>query len=71
MLKLKQIDARGISCPQPVLMTKKGLEESPEGIQVLVDNNTAKANVSRFAKNAGYKVEVSEENEDYVLTMRK
>ncbi len=38
---VKKIDARGFSCPQPVLMSKKGLEESPCGIEVLVDNNAA------------------------------
>lgn len=68
---MKQIDARGISCPQPVLMTKKALGENPEGIQVLVDNTTARNNVNRFASNAGYKVEIKVDNEEYLLTIRK
>ena len=33
---VKKVDARGYSCPQPVLITKKSLEENPEAI--LIDN---------------------------------
>ncbi|MGG7165079.1 sulfurtransferase TusA family protein [Clostridium ihumii] len=66
-----KIDARGISCPQPVLMTKKGLENHKEGIIVLVDNNTAKHNVERFMKNAGYNVSIEENNEEFALKATK
>lgn len=68
---LKIIDARGISCPQPVLMTKKELDSQPKDIQVIVDNGAAKENVTRFAKNAGYEVEVITKEEDYILNIRK
>ncbi|GAA0733943.1 sulfurtransferase TusA family protein [Clostridium oceanicum] len=68
---MKQIDARGVSCPQPVLMTKKGLNENPDGIDVFVDNVTAKGNVQRFMKNSGYKVNIKEENDYYVMSARK
>ncbi|NLX86116.1 MAG: sulfurtransferase-like selenium metabolism protein YedF, partial [Clostridiales bacterium] len=27
----KQIDARGLDCPQPVILTKKALDEMEEG----------------------------------------
>jgi tRNA 2-thiouridine synthesizing protein A len=70
-LKLNQIDARGLSCPQPVLLAKKGIEKNPEGIQVLVDNTTARDNVSRFANNSGYKVEVINQGSDFLLTLQK
>lgn len=66
-----QINSVGMSCPQPVLMTKKALEENPQGVEVLVDNNTAKQNVSRFAKNAGYKIVVKESDEGYVIVIKK
>ena len=48
------IDTRGLSCPTPVLLTKKAVEGSPKEIEVLVDNNTARNNVERFLKSAGY-----------------
>jgi tRNA 2-thiouridine synthesizing protein A len=68
---MKQIDARGRSCPEPVLMTKKGLTESPEGVIVLVDNTTALENIKRFAGNQKYTVAVEEQGEDYQLTIKK
>lgn len=68
---MKQIDARGMSCPQPVLMVKKALEENPDGITVYVDNTTAKGNIERFASNSGYKVESRRSDDDFVLTLVK
>jgi len=70
-LTLNIIDARGRSCPEPVLLTKKGLAKHPEGIQVIVDSVTAKANVARFAKHEGYNVEIAKNDLDYTLTIRK
>ena len=70
-LKLNQIDARGLSCPQPVLMTKKGVEKNPEGIQILVDNTTARDNITRFAGNSGYQVETTAQGSDFLLTLKK
>jgi TusA-related sulfurtransferase len=68
---MRKIDTCGMSCPQPVLMTKKALEETPEGIEVVVDNNTAKANVSRFMKHTGYQVTVQEMGEHYIIVGEK
>ena len=48
------VDACGRSCPEPVLLTKKALASKGDHYEVLVDNVTAKENVTRFAKNAGY-----------------
>ncbi|HWR61705.1 MAG TPA: sulfurtransferase TusA family protein [Clostridia bacterium] len=70
-LKLNQIDARGLSCPQPVLLTKKGVERNPEGIQVLVDNTIARDNITRFAGNSGYKVDTKTQGSDFLLTLTK
>ncbi len=54
------VDARGLACPQPVLLTKKALE-TKDNITVLVDNTTALENVKRFAQNLGCSVETREE----------
>ncbi len=70
-LKLNVIDARGRSCPEPVLLTKKALEQSPGGLQVLVDNTTARNNVVRFAENRGYKVGVVEAEDTFTLTIAR
>lgn len=65
------IDARGRSCPEPVIMTKNALEAYKEEIQVMVDTEVAKENVKRFAENKGFKVTVSEKDEDFILKIKK
>lgn len=52
---MKKIDARGLSCPAPVLETKAAVEsEHPGHIEVLVDNESARQNVDRFLASRGY-----------------
>ncbi len=66
------IDARGLACPTPVLMTQKEIaQNSPVALEVLVDNHSARENVKRFAESAGYTVSVAEEGGDYRLTLTK
>lgn len=65
------VDARGLSCPQPVLLTKQALDAHPEGCRVLVDAPAAKANVSRYAKKAGFTVTMSEQNNDTIIDISK
>ena len=53
------IDARGLACPMPMVMTRRAIEKDHPGtLEVLVDNQTAVENVSRFAGNNGYTVEI-------------
>ncbi len=53
-MKKKEVDARGLACPQPVVLTKKALEDTPEGeILVLVDTENARDNVVRLAESQG------------------
>ena len=68
---MKTIDARGLSCPEPVIRTKNALASGEKAYTVMVDNVTAKENVSRFALHQGYKVSVKEDGEDFVLTLEK
>ncbi|BCS53171.1 sulfurtransferase-like selenium metabolism protein YedF [Geobacter sp. SVR] len=49
------IDCRGMSCPAPVIAVKRALEEQPE-LQVLLDDGAPFENVTRFARNRGFKV---------------
>jgi len=68
----KVIDARGLACPQPVINTKKALEEIKEGIiAVVVDNVAARDNVRRFAESQGCTVKVEEKEGDYHLNIIK
>jgi len=67
------VDARGLSCPQPVLMTMDEIKKGSAGeIEVLVDTDTSKENVSRAAQSKGWAVKkVSEEGEGYRVTIAK
>ena len=68
---MKQVDARGLSCPEPVIMTKNALSSQEAAYEVLVDNVTAKENVTRFAFHQGYQVQVEEQGEDFLLRITK
>jgi TusA-related sulfurtransferase len=59
MSEMKTVDARGLSCPQPALMTKQALSQLKAGVvEVLVDSGTSRDNVSRTAQSAGWNVTV-------------
>ena len=68
---MNTLDARGYSCPEPVLMTKKALQDAGAPLEVLVDNQTARNNIERFAKNNGYMVESNAVGSDFSLSIHK
>lgn len=65
------VDARGLSCPQPFLMTMDEIKKGSKGeIEVLVDTDTSKENVIRAAQSQGWQVkDVQEEGEGYRITI--
>ena len=66
------IDATGYSCPLPVIMVQKELKaKAPQSLKVLVDNQCAVENVTRFARNNGYRVSVTEQEVLLLLTLEK
>lgn len=68
----KEIDARGLSCPLPVLKTRAALEEGCEEVEVRVDTGVARENVARFARSRGYAVAVKQSGEgEWLLCLRK
>ena len=65
---MKEIDARGLACPAPVLQTKAAVEsEALSQIHVLVDNEAARQNVSRFLASKGYETRAEEKGQDFVI----
>ena len=66
------IDARGRSCPEPVIMIKKAMETKAASYEMLVDSRVSVENVTRFATNSGYQVAVQPTDEDeYRLVLTK
>lgn len=66
------IDARGYSCPTPVVMVQKEVKQSsPAELEVLVDNQCSVENVIRYAGGSGYQVSVTPEGRDFRLLLKK
>ncbi len=67
------IDAGGLSCPQPVLMTIDKIREIQKGeITIKVDTDTSKENVSRAARSQGWEVaDIQEHETGYTLTIKR
>ena len=73
MSEVTTVDARGFSCPEPVLMTEKVLKKLQKGeVEVLVDTNTSKENVSRMAKHQGWSISDQKEPDGTIkLSLKK
>ena len=68
----KMIDARGYSCPMPVVMVQNEVKKNaPDTLEVLVDSQTCVENVTRFGEKQGYTVSCASEGGDFRLTLRK
>ena len=73
MSEIKIVDARGLSCPEPVMLTHQALQKLGKGtIEVLADTGTAKENVSRMAKSSGWEVTVEDQPDgSYRILLKK
>ena len=69
MKEFDVVDARGLSCPQPVILTKRALQAQNNKAVVIVDNDVAMDNIIRFAESRDLKCSVEEKNDDYIITI--
>jgi tRNA 2-thiouridine synthesizing protein A len=68
----ERIDARGLSCPQPVVLTSRKMKEIGKGVfEVLIDTETSKENICRLARQMGWGVESKNVEDDCCLVLRK
>lgn len=66
------VDARGFSCPTPVLMVQKAVKDgAPSTLEVAVDSQCALENVTRFAQGEGYQVSTADFEDGFKLTLNK
>jgi selenium metabolism protein YedF len=68
---MRIVDARGKLCPQPVIMTKKEVDAGENEITVIVDNETSRENVLKFANKLQYVTAVEEKNEGIYIYLNK
>ncbi len=72
MNEIKTIDARGLSCPQPAMLTRQQLFAAGRGtIRVLVDSATARDNISRLAQKEGWQAAVRQEEGNCLVELTK
>ncbi len=67
------VDARGLSCPQPVILTVDAIKSDLQGdIVILVDTDTARENVTRAAKSGGWQIlDIQPEDDGYRIKIGK
>lgn len=69
---VKKLDACGLACPAPVLLVKDTVEqENPTTLTVLVDNDAARENVTRFLGSRDFMVTDSRQGDKYILEARR
>ena len=68
----KTVDARGLSCPAPVLMVKKAVEKDTlDAFEVLMDNEAARQNVSRFLSSQNFSVSTEQEGSIFKINAQR
>jgi len=68
----KTVDARGLMCPQPLLMSKRELTKLEQGrIIVLVDNAVTAGNIVAWAEAEGFLAETERRGGDHAVTVDK
>lgn len=70
-MKSKYVDCSGLSCPEPVILARKAMQEpGTEEVKVKVDSAVARDNVSRAAKALGWQVQITAEGDHFFLTLK-
>jgi selenium metabolism protein YedF len=64
------VDARGLACPQPVILTRKAMQQAAR-VLTLVDSETSMTNVSRMAEKAGWQVGVVTKGDEFQIELVK
>ena len=65
------LDARGLSCPEPVIMISQAMKSGEKEYEITVDNRVSRENVTRYAEHQGYTVTVTEKDGEFTLLIRK
>lgn len=68
---MKQVDARGIPCPKPLILTRQALKtlQLNEKVEILLDDDVAFSNIKDFLKDIG--LEYKTEGQNYIITKNK
>ena len=70
----KELDARGLNCPLPILRSKKALTDMQPGetLKIVATDPGAMKDFQAFAKQTGHElVYATEENKEFLFLLRK
>ncbi len=71
---MKEIDVRGLPCPQPVIKTAEVLSQINEGekLKIIVDSEISLRNIQKFINSQGYNLlKIESSGQDYILEVEK
>lgn len=68
---VKKVDARGFSCPQPVILAQNAIKQGEFPVEVLVETVTSRENVRRMAEMKGCHVKIEEIEDEFKLVITK
>ena len=68
---MTKLDARGLSCPEPVILISQAMKSGETAYEIVVDNRVSRENVTRYAEHQGYKVDVTEADGEFTLKIQK
>lgn len=66
---MKEVDARGLSCPEPIMLTDEALKSTNGPIKVLVSEPHQKTNIEKLAKNRGKKATSKEVGSEFEIVI--
>jgi len=68
---MKEVNASGLSCPQPVIMTTKAITDGEFPFTIIVDSVTSRENVTRIAGKKGCSVNSTESSGSFRIVIDK
>lgn len=66
---MKEVDARGLSCPEPLMLTAEALKSTSGSVKVLVSEPHQKTNVEKFAKDHGRKAVSTQKGSEFEIVI--
>lgn len=66
---MKEVDARGLSCPEPIMLTAAAIKEANGPVKVLVSEPHQKTNIEKLAKDKGKKATVTQKGSEFEIVI--
>ncbi len=66
---MTEVDARGLSCPEPVVLATEAVKSANGPVKVLVDEKHQRDNILKLADTLKKKATVTEADGEYVIVL--